>query len=86
MLGVISYHASPDIFDALGTIVLRDVGRIEQAPPQAGYQNVFIIYTVNGREYVLAADSASFRNIWIDGVRQALADQALDQLSSGATK
>lgn len=80
-LGVISYHTSPDIFDALGTIPLQDVGRIEEAPPQPPQRFVFIIYTVQGREYALAADSEAFRRIWIDGVRQALADIALDRLS-----
>lgn len=81
-IGVISYHTSPDIFEALGTIPLQDVGRIEEAPPQPPYQYVFVIYTVQGREFWLAADSESFRRIWIDGVRTALADIALDRLAT----
>lgn len=85
-VGVISYHTSPDVFDALGTIPLQDVGRIEEAPSQPPYQYVFVIYTVQGREFLLAADSESYRKIWIDGVRQALADIALDRLATSAAK
>lgn len=81
-VGVVSYHPSPHVFNALGTIPLDDIGKIEEAPAQSGYEYVFVIYTTGGRSFELAADSATVRTYWIDGVRQALADQALDRLST----
>ena len=79
-LDVISWHVDPHILNSLGTIPLSEVGKIEVVEEgMSPYDHVFMIQTIMGRQYYLAAESKTILQYWVDGINNALADLARDK-------
>jgi hypothetical protein len=65
------------VLNSLGTIPIAEIASVKIiAEGLAPYEHVFRITTQWGREYDLAADSATILNYWVDGITQAIADNA----------
>ena len=73
-LGVVSYHPNPHVLNSLGTITITEIATVAAVPGgQPPYEHVFRITMQWGREYELAADSATIMNYWLDGLSEAIA-------------
>ena len=65
------------MLNSLGTIPIAEIASVKVVPEGISpYEHVFRITTQWGREYDLAADSATMLNYWVDGITQAIADNA----------